>query len=128
MNRDNVDPTGARTDAELNEALSLIHDNSNAASSSSRNDKFRLDSTVLNEGGNFSAGERQLRMSLTSSVSKFVLMVCASRVGEGTRSGMQGPSSGRGNVLGRPGDRWHHTEDYTDQVLGRYGASAPSPH
>ncbi|CAD6567059.1 MAG: hypothetical protein TREMPRED_003289 [Tremellales sp. Tagirdzhanova-0007] len=56
--RDNIDPTGARTDDELNAALSLIHDKSNA--SSSRNDKFQLDSTVLNEGGNFSAGERQL--------------------------------------------------------------------
>lgn len=63
MFRDNIDPTGARTDAELNDALALVHDNSTNFNSSSRNDKFKLDSTVLNEGSNFSAGERQLRTS-----------------------------------------------------------------
>jgi len=75
--RDNIDPTGSRTDAEINDALSLIHDNSNASSASSRNDKFRLDSIVLNEGGNFSAGERQLRMSPMTFVILHLLAVVA---------------------------------------------------
>lgn len=56
---ENIDPTSSRTDAELNDALNLIHDKSEA--SSSLRDKFRLDGTVQNEGANFSAGERQLR-------------------------------------------------------------------
>ncbi|ORY22828.1 ABC transporter type 1, transmembrane domain-containing protein [Naematelia encephala] len=56
--RDNIDPAGARTDAELQAALSLIHNNSNTSESS--REKFKLDAVVLNEGSNFSAGERQL--------------------------------------------------------------------
>ncbi len=58
---ENIDPTGVRTDAELNDALNLIHDKSEA--SSSLRDKLRLDGVVQNEGANFSAGERQLRES-----------------------------------------------------------------
>jgi len=56
--RENIDPAGTKTDAELNDALNLIH-NQSAASHSLR-DKFRLDGMVQNEGANFSAGERQL--------------------------------------------------------------------
>lgn len=56
---DNIDPAGLRTDAELNDCLSLINANANA--SSSLRDKFRLDTEVQNEGKNFSAGECQLR-------------------------------------------------------------------
>ena len=58
---DNVDPTGSRSDAELAAALDLIHANSNSRNSGTLQDKFQLDATVLNEGANFSAGERQLR-------------------------------------------------------------------
>jgi ABC-type multidrug transport system fused ATPase/permease subunit len=57
--RDNIDPTSARSDAELNDALNLIH--SSPSASSSLREKFRLDASVQNEGANFSAGERQLR-------------------------------------------------------------------
>ncbi|WVQ96140.1 hypothetical protein IAU59_003242 [Kwoniella sp. CBS 9459] len=56
--RDNIDPTSTRTDAELNDALNLIHRNPHA--SDSVREKFRLEVTVANEGSNFSAGERQL--------------------------------------------------------------------
>ncbi|KAK4686687.1 hypothetical protein P7C73_g3435, partial [Tremellales sp. Uapishka_1] len=57
----NIDPTGARSDAELAAALNLVH--ANAGKSNSFKEKFRLDATVLNEGSNFSAGERQLPTS-----------------------------------------------------------------
>ena len=53
---------GKRPDAELNDALNLIHNNSSA--STSLREKFRLDAPVLSEGSNFSAGERQLRKHL----------------------------------------------------------------
>ena len=59
INRDNIDPAGERSDAELNDALSLIH--SNPRASSSLRDKFRLEANVMAEGSNFSAGEKQLR-------------------------------------------------------------------
>lgn len=50
---------GERTDAELNDGLSLIQ-SSNSASSGLKA-KFRLDAEVQHEGSNFSAGEKQLR-------------------------------------------------------------------
>ncbi|WWD19200.1 hypothetical protein CI109_103658 [Kwoniella shandongensis] len=56
--RENINPTGCHTDAELNMALALIHHNPNA--SHSLRDKFHLDVVVDNEGANFSAGEQQL--------------------------------------------------------------------
>ncbi|WVF68600.1 hypothetical protein IAT40_003369 [Kwoniella sp. CBS 6097] len=56
--RDNIDPTSTKSDAELNDALSLIHKDPHA--SDSLREKFRLDVIVANEGSNFSAGERQL--------------------------------------------------------------------
>ncbi len=56
--RDNLDPKGNCTDADLNDALNLIHQKSNT--SNSFREKFHLDADVLNEGSNFSAGERQL--------------------------------------------------------------------
>lgn len=55
---ENIDPTSARTDAELNSALGLIHRES---SSTAMREKFKLDAEVGKEGNNFSAGERQLR-------------------------------------------------------------------
>ena len=61
---DDIDPTGRRSDAELNDALNLIHDNSTA--SNTLREKFRLDAEVMHEGSYFSAGERQLRRCSTS--------------------------------------------------------------
>ncbi|WVQ76019.1 hypothetical protein IAR50_005655 [Cryptococcus sp. DSM 104548] len=55
--RENIDPTGTRSDAELNDALSLIH---GVDSSPDLRAKFRLDAVVGHEVSNFSAGERQL--------------------------------------------------------------------
>jgi ATP-binding cassette subfamily C (CFTR/MRP) protein 1 len=57
--RENIDPTGARTGAELNDAMGLVHRSS--SSSAALKEKFSLDGIVANEGSNFSAGERQLR-------------------------------------------------------------------
>lgn len=57
--RTNLDPSGSKTDAELNDALNLIHGPDSGSSGSK--DKFRLDGPVLAEGSNFSAGEKQLR-------------------------------------------------------------------
>ncbi|KAK8854684.1 hypothetical protein IAR55_003423 [Kwoniella newhampshirensis] len=56
--RDNMDPTGLRTDAELNDILNLVHHNHKA--SESLKEKFHLDEVVTDEGANFSAGEQQL--------------------------------------------------------------------
>lgn len=67
ISRENIDPAGQHTDAELNDALGLIHGKSKA--SSNLREKFRLDGVVQNEGANFSAGERQLRMLPPSSCS-----------------------------------------------------------
>lgn len=49
---------GQRSDEEVQNAIDLIHRNSN--SSHSFQDKLKLDAVVLNEGSNYSAGERQL--------------------------------------------------------------------
>ncbi|KAL7422108.1 hypothetical protein Q5752_002751 [Cryptotrichosporon argae] len=57
--RDNLDPLGARTDAELHDAVNLIRTNA-AGGAGAIDAKFTLDAPVLNEGANFSAGERQL--------------------------------------------------------------------
>ena len=54
-----MDPQGRHTDAELSTFINLIHENS--GNSKSFKEKFQLDAVVLNEGTNFSAGERQLR-------------------------------------------------------------------
>ncbi|OCF43886.1 hypothetical protein I317_02329 [Kwoniella heveanensis CBS 569] len=56
--RDNLDPTGSRTDAELNQALNLIRHHPRV--SATLRDKLKLDATVSSEGSNFSAGEKQL--------------------------------------------------------------------
>ncbi|KAI9632685.1 P-loop containing nucleoside triphosphate hydrolase protein [Dioszegia hungarica] len=56
--RENIDPAGLKSDADLNNALALI--SANTAASSSLRDKFRLETDVQAEGANFSAGERQL--------------------------------------------------------------------
>lgn len=56
--RENIDPPGTRSDAQLNDALNLIRNN--PAASASLLAKFNLDNIVQNEGANFSAGERQL--------------------------------------------------------------------
>jgi hypothetical protein len=58
---DNIDPAGTKSDAVLNEALSLI--SANTSASSNLRDKFRLEVAVEDEGSNFSSGERQLRES-----------------------------------------------------------------
>jgi ABC-type multidrug transport system fused ATPase/permease subunit len=58
INSQNIDPEGHRTDAELNDALRLIH--SSPSASQSIRDKFRLEVEVEAEGSNFSAGEKQL--------------------------------------------------------------------
>jgi ABC-type multidrug transport system fused ATPase/permease subunit len=54
----NIDPEGHRSDAELNDALALV--NASPSASESIRDKFRLGTEVDAEGGNFSAGEKQL--------------------------------------------------------------------
>ncbi|KAK8850349.1 hypothetical protein IAR55_004267 [Kwoniella newhampshirensis] len=60
--RDNLDPLSDHSDAHLNSLLSLIHSDPLLPSVQSRSlrEKFKLDSKVMNEGSNFSAGERQL--------------------------------------------------------------------
>ncbi|WWD19199.1 hypothetical protein CI109_103657 [Kwoniella shandongensis] len=56
--RENIDPTGSHTNAELNLALGLVHHNPSA--SQTLQEKFHLDAVVADEGLNFSAGEQQL--------------------------------------------------------------------
>lgn len=58
--RENIDPTGDKSDAELTSAMSMIHRSS--SSSVALKEKFKLDGPVADNGSNFSAGERQLRM------------------------------------------------------------------
>ncbi|TFK49961.1 multidrug resistance-associated ABC transporter [Heliocybe sulcata] len=59
--RENIDPQGTRTDAELISALQrawlLPRD---ASSDQTHEAKFSLDASVSDEGGNYSAGEKQL--------------------------------------------------------------------
>lgn len=56
--RDNLDPEGKHTDAQLNDVLNLIHRDS---TSHSLREKFQLDARILPEGSNLSQGEKQLR-------------------------------------------------------------------
>nr|XP_031863483.1 uncharacterized protein CI109_001359 [Kwoniella shandongensis]KAA5530555.1 hypothetical protein CI109_001359 [Kwoniella shandongensis] len=56
--RENIDPTGSHSDAELNSALNLIHHSPSV--STSVKEKFHLDAVVASEGANLSAGEQQL--------------------------------------------------------------------
>ncbi|WWC92927.1 uncharacterized protein L201_007890 [Kwoniella dendrophila CBS 6074] len=56
--RENIDPTGQYTDAKLNDSLNLIIRNSKV--SLTLKQKLKLDYVVVNEGTNFSVGERQL--------------------------------------------------------------------
>lgn len=58
--RENIDPQGQYSDAQLNDVLNLIHQGS---TSQSLRAKFRLDARILTEGSNLSAGEKQLRES-----------------------------------------------------------------
>jgi len=61
--RQNLDPTGEKSDAELHSALSragLIHKPDALQATVDRFAKFKLDAIVADEGSNFSAGERQL--------------------------------------------------------------------
>jgi ATP-binding cassette subfamily C (CFTR/MRP) protein 1 len=53
--RENLDPLGERSDAELNDLLKLVRNESSKGSLI----KFMLDAEVAHEGSNFSAGERQ---------------------------------------------------------------------
>ncbi|KAL1706525.1 P-loop containing nucleoside triphosphate hydrolase protein [Schizophyllum commune] len=55
--RENLDPTGTRTDAELLSALHSVHlvHEGNADDA-----KFSLDAAIADEGSNYSAGEKQL--------------------------------------------------------------------
>jgi ATP-binding cassette subfamily C (CFTR/MRP) protein 1 len=57
--RENLNPLGERSDAELNDLLKLVRDDTSKGSLN----KFMLDAEVAHEGSNFSAGERQLRES-----------------------------------------------------------------
>jgi hypothetical protein len=56
--RDNLDPQGNYTDAELNAALELVR--ASPLTSETLSAKFRLEGEVRSDGGNFSAGEGQL--------------------------------------------------------------------
>jgi ATP-binding cassette, subfamily C (CFTR/MRP), member 1 len=61
--RENLDPTGAMTDADLYDALrrcDLIPAPNAPAQELARFDKFKLDAIVSDDGSNFSGGERQL--------------------------------------------------------------------
>lgn len=61
--RQNLDPTGEKSDAELNSALAragLIAQPDAAKDVADRFAKFKLDASVADDGSNFSAGERQL--------------------------------------------------------------------
>jgi ABC-type multidrug transport system fused ATPase/permease subunit len=72
--RENIDPTGIRTDAELHDAMSFLYRSS--SSSAAIKEKFKLDGTVANDGSNFSAGERQLRMSDDISSANWLTIQC----------------------------------------------------
>ncbi|TDL26292.1 multidrug resistance-associated ABC transporter [Rickenella mellea] len=60
--RENLDPEGARTDAEIISALqrSWLLPQDGASPDPTAEAKFSLDTTVSDEGSNFSAGEKQL--------------------------------------------------------------------
>ncbi|KAJ9097159.1 hypothetical protein QFC21_004828 [Naganishia friedmannii] len=58
--RDNLDPEGIKTDAELHDALQRCGLVDTTSGQSQRFNKFKLDAQVSDEGGNFSGGERQL--------------------------------------------------------------------
>ncbi|KAL8287275.1 hypothetical protein RQP46_003727 [Phenoliferia psychrophenolica] len=61
--RQNLDPTGEKDDAILNDALrraGLVAAPDASEDLQTRFSKFKLDADVTDEGGNFSAGERQL--------------------------------------------------------------------
>ncbi|KAL8287248.1 hypothetical protein RQP46_003700 [Phenoliferia psychrophenolica] len=61
--RQNLDPTGENDDATLNDALrraGLVASPDASEDLQTRFSKFKLDADVTDEGGNFSAGERQL--------------------------------------------------------------------
>ncbi|KAK4702568.1 hypothetical protein P7C70_g3660, partial [Phenoliferia sp. Uapishka_3] len=61
--RQNLDPTGEKDDASLNDALrraGLVAANDATEDVKTRFSKFKLDADVTDEGSNFSAGERQL--------------------------------------------------------------------
>ncbi|KAG8869673.1 hypothetical protein FRB97_000807 [Tulasnella sp. 331] len=95
--RQNLDPIGEKSDADLNDALrraGLIAPADATPEQSERFAKFHLDATVADEGSNFSGGERQLlalcrasipvvvrRLSLTNSAwCNFQALVKNSRV------------------------------------------------
>ncbi|ODO07994.1 hypothetical protein I350_03577 [Cryptococcus amylolentus CBS 6273] len=54
--RDNIDPTGTRSDAELSDSINIVCVNA----SDKLKSKFRLDAVVKDGGSNFSTGEKQL--------------------------------------------------------------------
>ncbi len=61
--RQNLDPTGEKSDAELHSALAragLIAKPDAPKDATDRFAKFKLDASVADDGSNFSAGERQL--------------------------------------------------------------------
>ncbi|KAG8979667.1 hypothetical protein FRB94_011257 [Tulasnella sp. JGI-2019a] len=61
--RQNLDPIGDKSDADLNDALrraGLIAPGNATPEQTERFAKFQLDATVADEGSNFSGGERQL--------------------------------------------------------------------
>lgn len=66
--RENIDPVNARTDAELNSYLQLVH--ADPAASPALKNKLRLDGEVAHEGSNFSAGERQLSESSICTIAR----------------------------------------------------------
>ncbi|KAL1718255.1 P-loop containing nucleoside triphosphate hydrolase protein [Schizophyllum commune] len=55
--RENLDPTGTRTDAELLSALHSVH---LVHEGNADDPKFSLDAAIADEGSNYSAGEKQL--------------------------------------------------------------------
>lgn len=114
IGRENLDPLGQRSDAELNDLLQLIRINS----AKGVQDKFRLDAEVLHEAANYSAGERQLcEWSRDNKVVKIRLR--SSGATPSCRSPVQSAGHGRGYIFGRPRDRCGDPASHPDAIGGR---------
>ncbi|WVW86803.1 hypothetical protein I302_108858 [Kwoniella bestiolae CBS 10118] len=71
--RENIDPQGSNTDAELHDALNLIQGDPRV--SASLKEKSKLDYMVVNQGSNFSAGERQLIALIRAMMKKSKILI-----------------------------------------------------
>ena len=112
------DPQQSRTDAELISALRRawllpqvgVVDPAAEA-------KFSLDSVVGDEGGNFSAGERQLLALCRALVKDSKVIVLASPARRRAMIWLILVAAGRGNQQRRCRDRLETTDHYSDGVF-----------